>query len=94
VNQSKLQAHFASRVGQEVSSDEIREAMDASFGQGAGQRVRVSCKRDRSRNLITELTIGLEGGIGEKPPIAELIAAAKPTKPGCPAGVVDQVGRQ
>jgi ribonuclease T2 len=94
VNQSKLQALFASRVGQEVSSDEIREAMDASFGHGAGQRVRVSCKRDSSRNLITELTIGLEGGIGEKPPIAELIAAAKPTKPGCPAGVVDQVGRQ
>jgi ribonuclease T2 len=94
VNQSKLQALFASRVGQEVTIDEIRTALDAALGRGAGQRVRVSCKRDRNRNLIPELTIGLAGEISEKPAIGQLIAAAEPTKPGCPAALVDQVGPQ
>jgi ribonuclease T2 len=94
LNRSKLRSLFAGRVGQEVTAEEIRNAVDASFGQGAGERVRVACKRDSNRSLVIELTIGLAGEIGENAAIETLIAAARPTSPGCPSGVVDPVGPQ
>lgn len=37
----------------------IKDAFNSAFGAGAGDRVRLSCKRDGSRQLITEITIGL-----------------------------------
>ena len=94
LNQSKVQGLFASHIGVEIDGKAIRAAFDESFGDGAGERVRVSCKRDGARNLIVELTIGLVGKIGDEPSLGELIAASTPTDPGCPGGIVDAVGRQ
>ena len=92
LNQSKAQALFASHIGDEIDGKAIRAAFDESFGDGAGERVRVSCQRVRGRNLIVELTIGLTGKIGDEPSLSELIAASAPTDPGCPGGIVDAVG--
>jgi ribonuclease T2 len=94
LNSAHPRALFESKVGSELTSEAIRKAFDAAFGAGAGERVRISCKRDGSRNLIVELTIGLSGEIGDEPSLAELISAAPPTSPGCPRGVVDGVGLQ
>ncbi len=94
LNGSKARELFASRTGAELSGAEIRAAFNQSFGDGAGDRVRVSCKRDGKRNLIVELTIGLVGEIGEDPSLSELIAASQPTDLGCPSGLVDAVGLQ
>ena len=94
LNGSKAQQLFASSIGSEITGKAIRDAFDESFGEGAGDRVRIACKRDGSRNLIVELTIGLVGEIGDQPSLAELVAASEPTDPGCPRGVVDAVGRQ
>jgi len=94
LNASKAQTLFASHIGSEITRDEIKAAFDESFGDGAGDRVRVACKRDGARNLIVELTIGLVGEIDDGPSLAELIAASEPTDPGCPRGVVDPVGLQ
>ena len=94
LNSSKAQELFASHVGAEIDSKAIRDAFDESFGDGAGDRVRVSCKRDGGRNLIVEITVGLVGQIGDSPSLANLIAASSPTDPGCPRGIVDPVGRQ
>ena len=94
INKSKPQELFASHIGAEVDAKAIRDAFDESFGDGAGDRVRISCSRDGGRNLIGEITIGLVGEIGDEPALAELIAASAPTDPGCPRGIVDAVGRQ
>lgn len=94
LNGSKVQELFASRIGSEVTGTAVRAAFDASFGEGAGDRVRISCKRDGGRNLIVEMTIGLAGEIGDQPNLADLIAASEATDPGCPAGIVDPVGLQ
>ncbi len=94
LNSSKAQELFASHVGAEIESKAIRDAFDESFGDGAGDRVRVACKRDGGRNLIVEITVGLVGEIGDAPSLPQLIAASEPTDPGCPRGVVDAVGRQ
>jgi ribonuclease T2 len=92
LNASKAQGLFASNVGGEITGKAIRDAFDESFGEGAGDRVRVSCKRIRGRNLIMELTIGLAGEIGDEPSLANLIAGSAATDPGCPGGAVDTVG--
>lgn len=94
VNASPLRALFAENVGRTVSYDQARRAFEAGFGRGAGDRLRISCVRDSGRRLIRELTIGLEGVIGDNPDIAVLVAAAPAVEPGCPAGIVDPAGLQ
>ena len=43
VNASPVRALFASKIGQSVTSAEIRAAFDKGFGEGAGARVEVHC---------------------------------------------------
>ncbi len=94
INASAVAELFASSIGQRVTQAEIRAAFDAAFGQGAGERVRVSCTDDGNRRLITELTIGLTGDIDGAASIAERLLDARPTDGGCDAGLVDPVGLQ
>lgn len=94
VNDSAVRTLFADRIGEEVTQAEIRAAFDEAFGEGAGERVRVSCANDGGRRIVTELTVGLAGGISPDADIAELIQAAPSTDGGCPGGVVDAVGLQ
>ena len=94
VNASPVRNLFADHVGKEVSGAEIRKAFDTAFGAGAGGRVRIACRRDGERRLISEITLGLSGELGATPDIAAMIAAAPVTKPGCPGGIVDATGLQ
>jgi ribonuclease T2 len=93
VNGSAVQALFAANIGQEITVGAVRNAFDTAFGSGAGDRVRLSCQRDGSRRLITEITIGLAQP-GDKNKLADLIKASRATDPGCPSGIVDPVGFQ
>jgi ribonuclease T2 len=94
LNGSAVQQLFASHIGQFLSFDDISKAFDQSFGAGAGARVRMQCTRDDGRLIISELTIGLNGDITPQSSLADLIAAAAPTKTECPGGIVDAVGAQ
>jgi ribonuclease T2 len=94
VNSSAVQALFAANVGREITVAAVRGAFDTTFGVGAGERVRLACKRDGSRRLITEITIGLGARPDGNNPLADLIKASSATDPGCPGGTVDPVGYQ
>src|SRR5207248_2430808 len=94
VNASAVQQLFQSRIGKQVTTDEIRAAFDAAFGQGTGQRVRVSCANHTGRRLIVELTVGIAGDITPDSDIGRLILASSPTDSGCPGGLVDPAGLQ
>jgi len=94
LNRSEVRDLFAGNIGRELNGDEIRAAFDRSFGPGAGERVRISCKNDGARRLIVELTVGLSGRIELDSDVAAHILAADATDPGCPGGVVDPVGNQ
>lgn len=94
INASPVRTLMASRVGETVTLAEIRAAFDEGFGEGAGERVRVSCPRDGDRRLIGELTIGLSGEITPRSDVGKLILSARPTSGGCDEGVVDRVGLQ
>ncbi len=94
LNGSAVQELFASRAGKFLSFADIRKAFDQSFGHGAGRRVRIQCARDNGRLIISELTIGLTGNITPQSSLADLIAAAQPTKSECPGGIVDMAEQQ
>ncbi|MFC5067608.1 ribonuclease T2 family protein [Flaviflagellibacter deserti] len=94
INGSKAQQLFASRIGQKVTSAELRAAFDESFGTGAGERVTMQCKRDGGRLLISEIKVGLIGNPSAGTSVNDLIAAARPVLPECSEGIVDPVGLQ
>ena len=94
LNRSAVRDLFASSIGTELTGTRIRSAFDESFGTGAGDRVRISCKMDQDRRLIVELTIGLSGTISPESRMSDLMAAAPVTDPGCPSGIVDATGLQ
>ena len=98
LNASDVRALFAGNVGRELDEASIRRAFDKSFGKGAGDRVKIQCKRDGDRRIITELTIGLSGDVtaanGDAGSLARAMARAGRTSFGCPSGIVDPVGLQ
>jgi ribonuclease T2 len=93
INNSAVGRLFASRIGNRVDGGAIRDAFDTAFGDGAGDRIRIACSQDGSRRLISEITIGLRGDVLGTGGIGELIAASRPTDPGCNGGIIDRVGR-
>jgi len=96
LNASSLRWRFEAAIGQQLTGKDIREAFDRDFGRGAGDRLRISCKKDpdSGRNLIVELTMGLAGDIADATSLADLVMAAPKTDPGCPGGIVDAAGFQ
>jgi ribonuclease T2 len=94
INASSVQELFEASIGKLLDGNTIRASFDRAFGPGVGKRVRISCKRDGGRTIITELTLGLSGRITDKPDIGTLALAANTTKPGCPSGIVDPAGFQ
>ncbi|OQM77329.1 ribonuclease T2 family protein [Manganibacter manganicus] len=95
VNASAVRVLFASHIGKELTAEQIRAAFDKAFGAGAGERVRISCFRDRGKRMIGGVTLGLAGPIGPDVPLRDLMAASAPTRhAGCPRGIVDAAGIQ
>ncbi|WP_290543396.1 ribonuclease [Aestuariivirga sp.] len=94
LNASPVAGVFQRNIGRRVSANDIRAAFDQGFGPGAGNRVRVACRDDGDRRLIAELTISLKGDIQGGSTLSDLMLAANPVDPGCPAGVLDPVGAQ
>ncbi|MCF3639349.1 ribonuclease [Rhizobium sp. TRM95111] len=84
VNASAVPGVLAARAGGAVTLAEVRAAFDASFGRGAGERVRLACRTVEGRTFVVGLTIGLGAGAGD---LAARLAAAKPTRSRCAAGL-------
>jgi ribonuclease T2 len=93
LNASEAQKLFAANVGKKLTAAQIRAAFDQSFGAGAGEKVKISCKQDGSRNLIVELQIPLKGDLSGGH-LADALKAAKGRGTGCKEGIVDPAGLQ
>ena len=93
LNASPVVDLFRSNIGRALTAERIRRAFDEGFGEGAGRRVRLECRRDGDRQIIVELQIALAGRFGVEG-MAALLQGARPVRRGCPGGVVDPVGLQ
>ncbi|APO75417.1 ribonuclease T2 family protein [Rhizobium etli 8C-3] len=96
LNGSAVRDLFAANVGKKVNADQIKAAFDKSFGAGAGERVKMNCRRAGDVRVIAELTIGLseDAGsvVGAGAGLAKLMQDAGRTSFGCDEGVVDAAG--
>ena len=84
LNTSPVRTLFTGKAGASITLADVRAAFDKAFGTGAGERVRLSCRKTEGGSVVTGLTIGLAG---DGPTLAERIAAAVPTKSRCTEGV-------
>ncbi|MBL0374502.1 ribonuclease [Rhizobium sp. KVB221] len=94
LNGSAVQELFERNLGKALGESEIKAAFEQALGSGAGDKVRMRCRKDGDRQVITGLTIGLGKGDGSEADLRALVAAAGTTKFGCPEGIVDEAGLQ
>ena len=94
LNGSAVRNLFANNIGKEITSTQIREAFDNSFGNRAGDKINVACKNDGNRRLITEITIGLKGNLDELTIGNAMLRARNANNVGCNKGIVDPIGLQ
>jgi ribonuclease T2 len=95
LNGSQVRELFAASLGMELRIEDVRQAFDEAFGNGAGERITMACNTDGSRQVIRALEIRLAGEITAAEDFADLILSAPPTEEGgCRVGVVDPAGQQ
>ena len=94
LNASAVRTLFADNIASTITAAQVRERFDAAFGAGAGARVKLVCKQDGGRRLITELQVHLQGRVTEIGGLGTLLAAGADVSAGCSSGVVDPVGLQ
>lgn len=96
LNGSKVRDLFAKNIGQEITSTQISQAFNESFGNGTSNKIKISCKKDGRRQLITEITIGLQAPSDSGTLVLKdaIFAAPNVNHIGCTNGIVDPVGLQ
>ncbi|MDE1995149.1 MAG: ribonuclease T2 [Rhizobiaceae bacterium] len=96
LNSSAVRDLFAQNIGKTLDAETIKAAFDKSFGEGASDRVKMSCRRVGKVRVISELTIGLSEDATapsqQGPQLEALIQGAVRTSFGCDQGVVDAAG--
>jgi ribonuclease T2 len=94
LNGSAVRDLFAANIGKMLSAQQIKAAFDKSFGPGASDRVKMSCRRAGNNRVISELTIGLseDATTDAQAGLGDLIQAAGRTQFGCNEGMVDAAG--
>ncbi len=85
---------FAENIGREITANQITTAFEETFGSTTSNKIKIACKRDGNRLLITEITIGLQGELDEISMQEALLAAPDANNIGCLKGIVDPVGFQ
>lgn len=94
LNGSAVRDFFVENIGERVTAEGVRRSFAVAFGQAAGERVVVRCRRDGERRLITELQIHLRGPLDDESNLGERMAATGARGAGCGSGIVDPVGFQ
>ncbi|KAA0700358.1 ribonuclease [Neorhizobium sp. P12A] len=96
LNASAVRDLFAQNIGKTLDAETIKAAFDESFGNGASDRVKMSCRRVGNVRVISEITIGLSADATQPssggPRLGKLIQEAGRTSFGCNQGVVDAAG--
>lgn len=92
LNASPVRTLLAEGIGRVLTGRAIRAQFDSAFGDGAGRRVEIVCRRVGARRLLVELRIALMGPLDPGRGLGDLLAEAPEREPGCTSGIVDRVG--
>ncbi len=95
LNNSPVQDLFAANIGNYLTSSDIRGKFNETFGNNAGSKVTVSCRRDNeptNRRMIVELKLNFKGDIEPETLMTDLFANGKSVVSDCNIGEIDRVG--
>jgi len=95
VNNSVVQDLFATNIGEEISSNQITNKFEESFGDVADSKISIKCKLDerpRRRRMFTELWLNFKGIIEPDTQVSDLFEGGKRVSIRCPSAEVDEVG--
>ncbi len=92
VNESQVRETLAERVGETVTARQLKNALEQSFGPGAGRALGLRCSRDGTRKLISEIRIKLRHPVTDSTRLKDALDLSSPASSNCSAGVVDRVG--
>jgi ribonuclease T2 len=94
VNASEVRQLFLDNRDRDITSSQIRDQFNQSFGAGAGKKVQVECERDinqRENKMIVDLELNLSGDISQQS-LPNSLKQSESVDPGCPIGEVDRAG--
>ncbi|MEO0329454.1 MAG: ribonuclease [Pseudomonadota bacterium] len=94
LNASEFTGLLRKYIGAKLTTLEMKEVFSDVFGQGAGKRLVVRCKRDGNRKLIFGFRIFLRGDLQVEKGLAQLIQNSQSSGRSCRDGLVDPVGLQ
>ena len=95
LNASSLVGFMVDNIDNSVTPAQIRAAVDAAFGPGAGDRVEINCKKEQAGNrmVLTELQLSLAGVITPDSDLGSLIHDGASQGAGnCPSVIIDRAG--
>ena len=94
INGSKLRDFMGDRIGKTVSSGDMKQEFEKTFGVGAGAALGIRCigDVDSRRTLINEIQINLKGPLTPATEVRDALDTSVPAHTDCSQGVVDPVG--
>lgn len=76
------------RAGRRLTRAEIVKAFDQAFGDGAGEKIRMSCKATSRGDIVDEFTIPLYGDAMRGESFESLLRATRQRGGGCEGGIL------
>jgi len=94
INASRLRDLMATHIGATVSSNDMKNEFEQSFGAGTGAALAIQCIEDQDshRTLISEIRVNLKGTLKETTKLQDVLDRSTQTAGGCSKGIVDPVG--
>jgi ribonuclease T2 len=94
INASKLRDFMGARIGKTVSTSDLKQEFEKTFGAGTGAALGIRCigDVDSRRTLINEIQINLKGTLTAATRLRDALDTSIPAHTDCAQGVVDPVG--
>ncbi|WP_169626762.1 ribonuclease T2 family protein [Pacificispira spongiicola] len=91
LNASPVKKLFEESIGVDLAYIDVIQIVDIAFGDGAGFRIQLLCKKKDEQNLIVEMRIGLAGTVAGQS-LEDMIQRSVSMPTECRSGRVDAAG--
>lgn len=91
LNASPVKKLFEESIGDDLAYIDVIQIFDIAFGDEAGYRIQILCKKKDDRDLIVEMRIGLAGTVAGQS-LQDMIQRSVSMPTECRSGLVDAAG--
>lgn len=91
LNASPVKKLFEESIGDDLAYIDVIQIVDIAFGDGAGFRIQLLCRKKDDQDLIVEMRIGLAGTVAGQS-LQDMIQRSVSMPTECRSGLVDAAG--